>query len=393
MATKNASREILGVLRKFEVAGVLNVPKQITGIQEFEPRAGVRVVGCVFEKVKYFVIFDDHADDDTYTLKEYIKLAHPDIEGHFIKNPHEQSFNTYGISHKFRDVYLFEVVPLARRLDVELADRYPAFSRSTIQKYIKAGYVSVNGIVAVKSKQDVIETDSIVLKPQEQADHSEKDLPIIYSDDYVVVVNKPAGILTHSKGVMNTEFTVADFFRRFTHFGLETNRPGVIHRLDRDTSGVIIGARDESTASLLKKQFADRLVKKTYLAVVSGVPKEMAAKIDLPIGRNPSAPSTFRVDPSGKPAITYYEVLATNGKQSLVLLKPESGRTHQLRVHMHYINTPILGDKVYGTKKVSGRLFLHALRVEVTSPISQRREFEAPVPKEFVDLFPEAKNV
>src|SRR5690606_6293672 len=141
---------------------------------------------------------------------------------------------------------------------------------------------------------------------------------------------------------------VADFFRRYTTNALDSSRPGIVHRLDRDTSGVIIGARNDETATLLKKQLADRTTKKQYIAVVDGHPKLDTAGIDLPIGRNPSAPSTFRVDPKGKPAITSYEVLKSNEKQSLVKLRPRTGRTHQLRVHAHYIGTPIAGDRVYG---------------------------------------------
>ena len=116
-------------------------------------------------------------------------------------------------------------------------------------------------------------------------------------------------MLTHAKGALNDEFTVAEFFRRYTTVGLDTNRPGIVHRLDRDTSGVIIGARTPESFDLLKAQFADRKAKKHYVAIVEGTPKQMEAAIDIPIGRNPSAPSTFRVDSKGKPAVTDYEVL------------------------------------------------------------------------------------
>ena len=214
---------------------------------------------------------------------------------------------------------------------------------------------------------------------------------IIYLDDNVVVVNKPVGVLTHSKGALNDEFTVADFFRRYTTVGLDTNRPGIVHRLDRDTSGVIIGARNPEAAHLLQKQFADRKTKKTYIAVIDGHLKEQAAKIDLPIGRNPSAPSTFRVDARGKQATTEYKVLAANDTNSLVELKPATGRTHQLRVHMAYLNTPITGDRVYG--KEADRLYLHALRLEITIPTSDRRVFEAPLPAEFTSKFDEEINL
>lgn len=380
------------MLRQFQVAGSLTVPKELTHIHEYEPRAGVRVITCVFENVRYFIVLDSHADDNQQTLLEYIKLRNPDVTGEFLRNPHEDSFTTYGVRHKFRDVYVFRTVSPRRRLDIELAERYPNISRSTIQKYIKAGVVQINGKVATKPKQDVSTTDIISLTPEEKTDFSKHELPIVFIDDNVIVVNKPSGVLTHSKGALNDEFTVAEFIRRYTHYSLDTNRPGIVHRLDRDTSGLIVGARDQDTALLLKKQFANRTVHKEYLAIVQGVPKEPKAKIDLPIGRNPSKPSTFRVHPSGKPAITYYEMLASNGRESLLLLKPETGRTHQLRVHLQYLNLPILGDRVYGSAKSADRLYLHALRLEITTPPSHRQTFHAPAPAEFVVRFKEAGN-
>ena len=140
---------------------------------------------------------------------------------------------------------------------------------------------------------------------------------------------------------------------------------------------------------MLQKQFADRKTKKTYYAVLSGIPKLAKANIDLPIGRNPTAPSTFRVDSNGKSAITKYEVLAMTDKCSLVKLQPQTGRTHQLRVHMKYLNTPILGDKVYG--KAADRLYLHAASLEITIPTSERKTFTAPVPPELLSFFPEVE--
>lgn len=393
MATKNNPREILGILRQFEVAGVANVPREVTQVRESNPRGDVRVMSFVFESERYFIIIDNHANDDRSSLMEYILPSYPDIKGHFVRNPKEDSFTTYGLSHKFRDVYLYKTEPAYSRLDVELARRYPELSRSTLQKYIKAGYVTVRGKVTKKPKHEVTESDDIALKPPAKEDFSDMELPVIYIDDRVLVVNKPKGVLTHSKGVLNDEFTVADFMRRYTHAGLETTRPGVVHRLDRDTSGVIIGARDEEAAKLLKKQFADRTVHKQYLAIVDGVPKMEKANIDLPIGRNPSAPSTFRVDPSGKSALTSYEVLATDGQRSLVLLRPKTGRTHQLRVHMKHINTPILGDRVYGKSEPGQRLYLHALELEITTPPSKRQVFKAPAPQDFIDIFKEAGDV
>lgn len=273
------------------------------------------------------------------------------------------------------------------RLDAYLAEYWPETSRSQWQKHIANGYVQVNGVVEKSTKRILDEDDHVTTNLPELPDYSGESLPVIYQDDNVVVINKPAGVLTHSKGAINEEFTVAEFLRPLTTYHQESNRPGIIHRLDRDTSGVIMGARNDATASLLQRQFSERKVKKTYIAVLEGIPKEPKATIDLPIGRHPSAPSTFRVDPKGKSAITEYEILAVEGNKSLVRLKPYTGRTHQLRVHMQYLGTPIVGDRFYG--KPSSRLFLHALSLEITIPTSNRQVFTSPLPVEFSELFPD----
>jgi 23S rRNA-/tRNA-specific pseudouridylate synthase len=147
----------------------------------------------------------------------------------------------------------------------------------------------------------------------------------------------------------------------------------------------MVGVRTDDAAKLLARQFADRKVKKTYFAVLSGHLKEKEATIELPIERNPSAPSTFRVDAKGRMAVTHYKVLAENERESLVELKPVTGRTHQLRVHMAYLGAPIKGDRVYG--RSSDRLYLHARSLEITIPTGDRRTFEAPLPLEFTQSF------
>jgi 23S rRNA pseudouridine1911/1915/1917 synthase len=380
---KSLQAELLAILRKYELAGELTRRKEITNIKEFPARQLSRLIKFSYERQSYFVLYDTSAGDDVQVVLDHIRLDVPDIEGSLVRNPLESSQKAYGMPHLGKDVYLFTKKVVRVRLDQELVTRYPEFSRSTVQKYIKAGCVTVNGVVATAPKTEVTENDEITLTPIERIDTSGRELPILYIDDNVIVVNKPVGVLTHSKGALNDEFTVADFFRRYTSNALDTNRPGIVHRLDRDTSGVIIGARNDEAATILKKQFADRTTKKHYSAVVDGLPKLEKALIDLPIGRNPSAPSTFRVDAKGKPALTAYEVIASNGIQSLLELKPKTGRTHQLRVHMQYIGTPIAGDRVYGSVKSAPRLCLHAHSLEVTLPGSHRKVFTAPVPEAF----------
>lgn len=276
------------------------------------------------------------------------------------------------------------------RLDVYLATYYPEHSRSVWQKYIALGYVRVNGEVETSSKRTLGEDDQVRFDLPDKPDFSEDTLPVIYEDDDVLVLNKPAGVLTHSKGALNEEFTVAEFARSRTSYKADTNRPGIIHRLDRDTSGVILIAKNEEAARYLQRQFSQRTVKKTYHAITAGVPKEREAIIDAPIARNPKAPSTFRVDPKGKSARTAYRVVDEASTAAYVELSPSTGRTHQLRVHLAYIGTPIIGDKVYG--KASERLYLHAHKLEVTLPGGKRTVFTSPIPAEFTDTWNELRT-
>lgn len=269
------------------------------------------------------------------------------------------------------------------RLDAFVAQEYPERSRSTWQKLIESGNVQVNGHVQASVKHNVDESDVVTVDQLEQPNFDGHTLPVVYEDDNVIVIDKPVGVLTHSKGALNDEFTVAEFVRPLTSYKSDTNRPGIIHRLDRDTSGIIICAKNDSTASMLQRQFSERKTKKVYIAVLERGPKEPKAVLRLPIGRNPNAPSTFRVDSNGKDAETTYQVLRdqVNGT-SLVELRPRTGRTHQLRVHMAYIHTPILGDKVYGTVKAD-RMYLHAHTLEITLPGGDRQVFTSPVPAVF----------
>ena len=273
------------------------------------------------------------------------------------------------------------------RLDQYVAQYWPEYSRSVWQKYIEAGYVSVNGEVEASPKKLLGEDDEVTVNVPEATDYSEHTLPVIFENDDVIVINKPSGVLTHSKGAVNEEFTVADFVRERMSEPEDTNRPGIVHRLDRATSGIIIAAKHSSAKHHLQKQFQDRKAKKEYLAITRGIPKHPAAAIDLPIERNPKEPSKFRVGASGKPAHTDYEVLGHNDRFSVFVLRPTTGRTHQLRVHLEYIGTPILGDDVYGGgKSPIGRLALHARSLEITLPGGERKTFVAEPPEDFAKV-------
>lgn len=266
------------------------------------------------------------------------------------------------------------------RLDNYLAEHHPEQSRSTWQKLIKQGLVRVNDEIATIPKQNILEGAKIHLDEQETP-KQKQELPVIYEDDDVVVVDKPAGMLTHAKGALHEEYSVADFIKPKTSYNSNTNRAGIIHRLDRDTSGVLLLVKNEKAATMLMKQFQNRTVKKTYYAVVDGIPSEQEAMIDVPIGRNPKAPSTFRGDPIGKSAQTHYIVDKFSDERSLVRLLPKTGRTHQLRVHLAHIKHPIVGDKVYGKK--DKRMYLHAAALELTLPNNEHHIFTSKLPDEF----------
>ncbi|MBR3368312.1 RluA family pseudouridine synthase [Candidatus Saccharibacteria bacterium] len=262
------------------------------------------------------------------------------------------------------------------RLDHLLVEQNKEYNRSTLQTFIKSGFVEVDGKIVKKPNTKVEKNAKIVLNAPKNTKKLEK-LEVIFEDENVLVVDKPAGLLSMAKGEYCPETTLEDY-------GL------LVHRLDRDTSGVVILAKNEETRKMLRKQFQDRKTHKTYYAIVEGRPKLDEAMIDLPIARNLKHPTTFQVDPKGKEAKTHYKVLKTDNNFSLIELKPESGRTHQLRVHMKYIGTPIYGDPVYGSGKKAKRLFLHAKKLEITIPgknENQRKTFESELPKEFKNVF------
>ena len=264
-----------------------------------------------------------------------------------------------------------EATPEKVRLDILMTEIYKSYNRSTLQKFIAMGFVKVNGETVTKPNKKYEPGVKIDLKIPEDMKNADLVPEVIYEDDNVIVLNKPAGLLSMAKGEYCPENTLE-------HYGL------LVHRLDRDTSGVVIMAKNEATQKFLKKQFQDRKTHKTYHAIVEGRPKLDEAKIDLPIIRNLKRPTTFRVEAGGKPSETYYKVIKSNDKYSLVELKPTTGRTHQLRVHMEHLGHPIVGDAVYGTK--ADRLYLHASSLEITLPGGKRVTFTADLPKEFENV-------
>lgn len=268
-----------------------------------------------------------------------------------------------------------------KRADTIVTSMLPNFSRSFWQKQFEKNRISTNGQM-LKPSSKLSEGDLVTIDIPKNISEA-IDFPIIYEDKDIIVINKPRGILTHAKGVIAEEFTVADFMRSRTTDGLETNRPGIVHRLDRDTSGLLVCAKHTEAKTWLQKQFSERKVKKTYVALLKGILQPNHAILKLPIERNPKSPQTFRVSATGKPSETEYEVIEYFNNNTLVRLKPLTGRTHQLRVHMLYLNTPIVGDKLYENPKTKSNLFLHAEELELTIPSNHERKiFQSPLPSE-----------
>jgi 23S rRNA pseudouridine1911/1915/1917 synthase len=275
------------------------------------------------------------------------------------------------------------------RLDKSIASLFPEYSRSAIEKLIESNQICVNK-EPTKTKYllkvgDVIELDFNELDKEPEA----IELPVIFEDENVIVVHKPLGVLAHTKGNFSKEGTVASFINSKltgTDEWKSSNRAGIVHRLDRATSGVMICAKNEEAQSFLGKQFSERNVKKTYAAIITGELSVPEGTIDVPIERNPKKPATFRAGVNGKAAQTTFATIKSNQKHSLVELKPYTGRTHQLRVHLNYLKHPIVGDEFYNGEKAE-RLMLHAHALEITIPGGIRKIFTAPLPEIFNTYF------
>lgn len=269
------------------------------------------------------------------------------------------------------------------RLDVFVAEQVPELSRSYIRKLCDTHKITVNGQVQ-SANYKLKASDNVIVDFDMQAAWNipEINIPVLYEDEDVLVINKPIGVLTHSKGVFNPEATVATFIQKHWLGPADGERNGIVHRLDRATSGVMICAKNEAALKFLQKQFNRRTVKKTYYAVVSGTMEPSEAIIDMPIARNPRSPKTFHASSLGKPAQTHYQVVKVNEKHTLLKLSPQSGRTHQLRVHLAHLKHPIVGDQFYHGESAD-RLYLHAESLELTLPNGQPHRFTAPLPKEF----------
>ena len=296
-----------------------------------------------------------------------------------------------------------------RRVDKYLHGRYHNYSRVMIQEIIKAGAVKVNSKI-VKPSFKLSPGDKIELTlpelPSKEILPEDISLDIIYEDDDIIVLNKQANMIVHpARG--NTHGTLVNalaFYSDKLSSGLGEFRPGIVHRLDRNTTGVMVVTKNDSAQWKVAKQFERRQMKKNYLAVVHGVPELMADRINAPLGLHPRMREKYAIRPEiGKEAITFYETIESFRGFSLLKMAPKTGRTHQIRVHLSYIKHPIVGDDMYGGKlvypwqlqdgepaveePVINRVALHAHTLEFKHPTTEKQvKFEAPLPEDMQKL-------
>ena len=268
------------------------------------------------------------------------------------------------------------------RLDKFLSAAYPDFSRSYFQHLIDEGFVLVGGKKAKKrtllSLGDAIE---IAFQPTPELDVRPENIPldILYEDEHLIAINKPAGMVTHpAPGHPSKTFANALLYhcKNLEKAG-DPLRPGIVHRLDKDTSGVLLAAKTAQTHAKFTELFALRQIQKTYLAITTNKPN--AETVDAPIGRHPVHRKKMTLSENGKSAITHFETLDQKNHLYLVKCTPITGRTHQIRVHLKSINAPVLGDALYGPKTLLPRHYLHAHTLNFIHPITSKPlHLEAP---------------
>jgi 23S rRNA pseudouridine1911/1915/1917 synthase len=281
----------------------------------------------------------------------------------------------------------------AARLDQWLAQAIPQLSRSQLQKLIRQGQVLVAGQPvrpsAALQPGDIVTVHLPALEPTALRPET-TPLDVVYEDDDLVVINKPAGMVVHPAQGHSSGTLVNALLARYPDLaGLieddagSADRPGIVHRLDRDTSGLMIVARTPAALRRLQQQFKSRTVEKIYLALVFGRPEAAEGIIDVPLGRDPRFRQKIAPRPDGKPARTHYRIIEDFGAYSLLEIGLETGRTHQIRVHLAWLKCPVVGDTVYGRKKNAlglKRQFLHAWRLAFQHPrTGETIQLEAPL--------------
>ena len=288
------------------------------------------------------------------------------------------------------------------RLDKYIAENQDKFSREQVQKLIEDTYVEVNGRYQKSSYKvkngDIIKIDEPEVK-EATVEAQELPLDIVYEDNDILVVNKAKGMVVHP-GNGNPDNTLVNAVLAHCKDSLSgiggVVRPGIVHRIDKDTSGLLIVAKNDKAHINMSEQIKNHEVKKTYIALVRGNIKENEAKIDMPISRSKTDRVKMAVDKKGKSAITYFKVLERFGDYTLIEVQIETGRTHQIRVHMAQIGFPIVGDFVYSNGKnpfnVVGQM-LHSQKLDFKHPITGKdMHLEAPLPEYFEEIIQILRN-
>ena len=294
--------------------------------------------------------------------------------------------------------YLFEIQEDQQmRLDKYLAEQFPEQTRSYLQKLIKEGSVLVNG-KAVKTGFQLSKGDEVsvsIPEPKElDVEPQQMDLDIVYEDDDVILVNKPKGMVVHPAPGHTTDTLVNGLLYHCKDNLSGINgvaRPGIVHRIDRDTTGILIVCKNDMSHNSIAAQLKEHSINRRYRALVHGNLKEDTGTIEGPIGRHPIDRKKMSInEKNGKPAVTHYTVLERFGNYTLIECKLETGRTHQIRVHMTSIGHPLVGDEVYGPAKCPFKLqgqCLHAMVLGFVHPrTGEYMEFSADLPAYFEDL-------
>ena len=292
----------------------------------------------------------------------------------------------------------------AQRLDKFLVDCLPELSRARIQNLIKDGFVLVDGAIPRKAGQ-MLEAHTLVdvhIPPAEPSDLIPEAIPleIIFENDDLLVVNKPAGMVVHpAAGHRAGTLVHAALAHAPEMEGIGgEQRPGVVHRLDKNTSGLILLAKNDLTHRWLQDQFRLRKIQKTYLALVDGRPPTPSGRIEAPIGRDIKARKKMAVvvPEKGRSAASEYHTMETFAEHTLLEVHPVTGRTHQIRLHLAFIGCPVAGDTIYGKRHSSiplERHFLHAARITVRlRNAKQPTTFEAPLPPDLTDLLEQLRS-
>ncbi len=296
-----------------------------------------------------------------------------------------------------------EAEDVGKRIDVFAAENYDGLSRSGFKKIFDAGGVFVGG-KAVKANYKLRSGDVVTLEipESEPLEILPQNIPldILYEDDDVIVINKPQGMVVHPAPGHYTDTLVNALLY---HCGDSLSgingvlRPGIVHRIDMDTSGVIMAAKNNNAHRSLASQLAEHSITRKYNAIVYNNIKEDEGTVDKPLARNPQDRKKMAVVPGGRRAVTHYRVIDRMGKFTFIEARLETGRTHQIRVHMTYIGHPLLGDSVYGPKKQPFNLngqALHARVLGFTHPSTgEYMEFESPLPEYFEKLIDRCRNI